>query len=579
MQKGKFFFLTELNSKQREVCESTDNYILTACPGSGKTRTITYRIAYLQQKYEGSRLLNIAITYTNRAAEEIEHRLLAMDIDMQNVWTGTIHQFCMQFIIRPYAMYSERLRKGYRIIDEYEQREYARSIATKLGIDCGFKDPLLNPRVKAAYDKLLNDRKEIDFDLILYLSKELIKNNSFIAQNISFMIRSIHVDEFQDTNALQYEIIAELIKSNNRINILFVGDVNQAIYSGLGGVAKSHREISNMCGVVFKEDILNGCYRSTNRIIDYYRNFEVNKTGVVSVSENKDVHGTIKYNTSVTKENVYSEIADIINVQIANGIKENEICVIAPQWYQIYPVSNKLKSMLPTIKFDAPNISPFKTNPMNPFYLMAKLLFTEAGVRVSVRKRVATEIINMLKTDYQIFIPESFDGYKLLRILNSVPINDDNGVEMYKDAVSAIFNVLKIADESEKSLLETYSNFMNEVNERIKRNSISCSYQACCNCFKEREGIVVNTIHGVKGEEYTTVIAFDLLNGHLPHWDYIIDKNKKPYRTIETKKLLYVLCSRAKQNLYLFSEKGRKTQKGYEYTATDELTCIKCVYD
>ena len=251
MQKEKFFFLTELNSKQREVCESTDNYILTACPGSGKTRTITYRIAYLQQKYEGSRLLNIAITYTNRAAEEIEHRLLAMDIDMQNVWTGTIHQFCMQFIIRPYAMYSDRLRKGYRIIDEYEQREYARSIATKLGIDCGFKDPLLNPRVKEAYDKLLNDRKEIDFDLILYLSKELIKNNSFIAQNISFMIRSIHVDEFQDTNALQYEIIAELIKSNNRINILFVGDVNQAIYSGLGGVAKSHREISNMCGVVF----------------------------------------------------------------------------------------------------------------------------------------------------------------------------------------------------------------------------------------------------------------------------------------------------------------------------------------
>lgn len=180
MQKEKFFFLTELNSKQREVCESTDNYILTACPGSGKTRTITYRIAYLQQKYEGSRLLNIAITYTNRAAEEIEHRLLAMDIDMQNVWTGTIHQFCMQFIIRPYAMYSDRLRKGYRIIDEYEQREYARSIATKLGIDCGFKDPLLNPRVKAAYDKLLNDRKEIDFDLILYLSKELIKNNSVV---------------------------------------------------------------------------------------------------------------------------------------------------------------------------------------------------------------------------------------------------------------------------------------------------------------------------------------------------------------------------------------------------------------
>lgn len=51
------------------------------------------------------------------------------------------------------------------------------------------------------------------------------------------------------------------------------------------------------------------------------------------------------------------------------------------------------------------------------------------------------------------------------------------------------------------------------------------------------------------------------------------------YRMVETKRLLYVLCSRAKQNLYLFSEKGRKTQKGYEYKATDELTCVKYSYD
>lgn len=579
MQTEKFYFLTKLNSKQREICESTDNYILTACPGSGKTYTIIYRIAYLQQKYEGSRLLNIAITYTNRAAEEIEHRLLDMDIDMKNIWIGTIHQFCMKFIIRPYAMHSERLRKGYRIIDEYEQLKYVRLIAAELGIDYRTKDILLNPKVKEKYDKLLNDRKEIDFDLILYLSKELIKKNSFIAQNISFMIRSIHVDEFQDTNELQYEIIAELIKSNNRINILFVGDVNQAIYSGLGGVAKSYEEISHMCDVDFKQEILNGCYRSSNRIIDYYRNFEVNETGVVSVSKNKDIYGIIKYNTNVTKDNVYSEIADIINVQINNGIKEKEICVIAPQWYQIYPLSNRLKSILPTIKFDAPNVSPFKINPMNPFYLMAKLLFMEAGIRVSMRKRIAAEIINIFKTDYQVFIPEIFDEYNLLKILNAVPINYEDGVEMYKDAVSTIINTLKIDSTSEKSLLETYNSFMNEVTERIKKNNIPFNYMACCNCFKEKEGVVVNTIHGIKGEEYTTVIAFDLLNGHLPHWDYIMDKHKKAYREVETKKLLYVLCSRAKQNLYLFSERGRKTKNGYEYTATDELTCVDYVYD
>lgn len=104
-------FLNDLNTKQQEVCQSPSNFILTACPGSGKTRTITYRLAYLQQKYPSSRKYNIAITYTNRAAEEIESRLDSLGIDTSSIWTGTIHQFCMHFIIRPYAMYSDRLRK------------------------------------------------------------------------------------------------------------------------------------------------------------------------------------------------------------------------------------------------------------------------------------------------------------------------------------------------------------------------------------------------------------------------------------------------------------------------------------
>ena len=579
MSKEKKYYLDELNLKQREVCKSVENYILTACPGSGKTRTITYRIAYLQQKYEMSKLLNIAITYTNRAAEEIEYRLYDMDVDMQNVWAGTIHQFCMQFIIRPYAMYSERLKKGYRVIDEYEQLEYVNSIASELGVNYRFCNPLQNFRVKEEYDKLLQRKKEIDFDLILLISKELITKNRFIAQNVSSIIRSIHVDEFQDTNELQYEIIAELIKCNKLINILFVGDVNQAIYSGLGGVAKSCSEISRMYGVDFKEAILDDCYRSTTRIVDYYRNFEVYKTKAKSVSVNKDVYGVIRYNRMINKDNLYTEIAQIIKEQIANGIKENEICIIAPQWYQLYPVSNKLKEMLPTVKFDAPSMSPFKPKSMNPFYLIAKLLFTVAGTRVRMRKKLASEIINIFQDEYKVFIPTSFDVHRFLRILNSVPINETNGVEMYKMAMCVIFRELGIAIETEKRLIEAYDSYICEVTERITKNKILFSYQACCNCFKEREGVVVNTIHGVKGEEYTTVIAFDLLNGHLPNWSYIVNDDQKSYRTIETKKLLYVLCSRAKQNLYLFSERGYKTKKGDEYTATDELNNLSYTYN
>lgn len=111
-----YSFLEDLNPNQKEICTSDNNFVLTACPGSGKTRTITYRLAYLQQKFSSSRKYNIALTYTNRAAEEIERRLDDMGVDLSYIWTGTIHQFCMCFIIRPYAMYSDRLKKGYHTL-------------------------------------------------------------------------------------------------------------------------------------------------------------------------------------------------------------------------------------------------------------------------------------------------------------------------------------------------------------------------------------------------------------------------------------------------------------------------------
>ena len=68
-------FLNELNTQQRQVCIDEGNILLKACPGSGKTRTLTYKLAYLVEKYIASQKLNIAITYTNRAADEIRERL------------------------------------------------------------------------------------------------------------------------------------------------------------------------------------------------------------------------------------------------------------------------------------------------------------------------------------------------------------------------------------------------------------------------------------------------------------------------------------------------------------------------
>lgn len=95
------------------------------------------------------------------------------------------------------------------------------------------------------------------------------------------------------------------------------------------------------------------------------------------------------------------------------------------------------------------------------------------------------------------------------------------------------------------------------------------TYSDIVKSFQEKDGVVVSTIHGTKGEEYDTVIAFGLLKGYVPNWDVII--NHPHLACSEERELLYVLCLRAKNNLFLFSETGRRTQKGNQYTASETL--------
>lgn len=572
-----YSFLEDLNPKQKEICTSDNNFVLTACPGSGKTRTITYRLAYLQQKFSSSRKYNIALTYTNRAAEEIEHRLDDMGIDLSYIWTGTIHQFCMCFIIRPYAMYSDRLKKGYHIIDEYVTREYCNSIATRLNINCQFKDPLTFPKIRAEYERLLEEKKEIDFDLILKLSFQLIRDNSFIAENIGQIIRSIHVDEYQDTQEIQYAILTRIIAANPTINLLFVGDVNQAIYGTLGSVAKSASEIRKIYPIAFCEEELDGCYRSTQRLIDYYKQFEVHSTNAHSLAQIRGLHGRISFDNAIHKDALAKRIADIISLELSQGVPDKEICIAAPQWHMIFPLSRALRKLLPDVRFDSPDVSPFRYDRTNPFFLLAQLTFTEAGTHVASRKRIAAELLDILRTDYEITIPPHIDVYGILRIINSSVDPTKDGIDCLRTVVSKVFGHIGIKSCNERTLSTKYTAFLNKANQRIKDYHIAHSYIDLCAFFREKDGVVISTLHGTKGEEYHTVIAFGFLKGYVPHWDIVI--NQPGIAHSETQKILYVICSRAKENLYLFSETGHCTRGGSPYSITPELAGALCCYD
>lgn len=571
-------FLNELNTQQRQVCIDEGNILLKACPGSGKTRTLTYKLAYLVEKYIASQKLNIAITYANRAADEIKERLERIEISENKVWVGTIHQFCLEFIIRPYTMYHKRLRKGYHIIDEYVTKQYIEEIIEELGIDIGYSKPFEYPEILEKYQKKLLDEKEIDFNDILSISFDLISDKKFIAENISGIIRTILVDEYQDTNELQYKILSSIVKADKKIQVTFVGDTDQAIYGGLGGVAKTCDELQKEFGIKFFERKLDGCYRSTQRIVDYYSYFQLKGMKIQAVSDIKDEIGCLIYDNTINKSELFEKIACIVKDELSKGIPETEICIIAPQWWLLFPLSKKMKELLPDVKFDAPDITPIKYDPMNIFYLISKLLFTESGKRITSRKRVANEIIEILTEEYKIRLSEQIDSYRVLKVINSIYPTNENGIAYLQEAITKFLVGIGIELSIEASLYKAYENFMERIKDRVKNNHLSTDIDVFRQCFKEKEGVVINTFHGVKGEEYTTVIAFGILKGYIPHWDIIINK-PIDYQKNETKKLLYVVCSRAKKNLFLFSEQGRTTQKGAPLLSTDEILEIDYEYD
>lgn len=571
-------FLDKLNLQQKQVCIDERNILLKACPGSGKTRTLTYKLAYLVQKYISSKKLNIAITYTNRAADEIRERLEKLETPEDKVWVGTIHQFCLEFVIRPYTMYHERLRKGYHIIDEYVTKQYIEEIIEELGIDIGYNKPFEYPEILEKYQKKLLDEKEIDFNDILSISFDLVSDKKFIAENISGIIRTILVDEYQDTNELQYKILSSVVMADKKIQVTFVGDTDQAIYGGLGGVAKTCDELQKEFGIKFQERELDGCYRSTQRIVDYYSNFQLKSMMIQAVSDIKDETGCLVYDNTIDKSELFEKIACIVKDELSKGIPGNEICIIAPQWWLLFPLSKKMKELLPDVKFDAPDITPIKYDPMNVFYLISKLLFTESGRRIKLRKRVANEIIEILTEEYKICLSEKIDSYRVLKIINSISKTNENAIVYLQEVITRFLMELGIDLSIEASLYKAYEDFMARVKDRVKNNHLSTDIDVFKQCFKEKEGVVINTFHGVKGEEYTTVIAFGILNGYIPHWDIIINKSLD-YREAETKKLLYVVCSRAKNNLYLFSEQGRTTQRGVPLLSTDEILAIDYEYD
>jgi superfamily I DNA/RNA helicase len=581
--------LKGLNKQQKEAVLAEGHILLTACPGSGKTRVLTHKIAHELQRLGNSKKWVVALTFTNRAADEIKRRIIYMDIDPTRLWEGTIHAFCLEWILRPYAAYLDELKNGFVIADEYKTEElisslkddygynWWKNISTRLDTDGSFVD-LEHQELLNDYHQILKDEGLIDFDQILYYAYKLIHTCPKIGKTLNNIFHIMCVDEYQDTNELQYAILSQIITANNGKTLLFlVGDKDQAIYGTLGGVAKSLEEIKVSFGnIEIEERELSGNYRSCQRIIDYYRNYQTTNIEIQSLCNFADEHGEITFNTIIDKNNLANHIASIIDENINAGIPEHEICVLAPQWYLVIPMGRRLKMLLPNVNFDAYGLSPLLKNKENIWYKIARLFLVEPSPTMYfVRNKWATELINELDT-MEIHILNNVEKKSkfLLRTINSISSKQEDGLTYLEECFQQLLQTLDILLESYPLLKQHWEYFFEGTKKRLEKSEFD--YAKDINSFKrlfrQHAGVVVNTCHGIKGEEFHTVIAFGLLYGLVPHWN-------DPDPINASRKLLYVICSRAKKHLHLISEQGRTTRRGRPYSITGHLQNYNYLYD
>jgi DNA helicase-2/ATP-dependent DNA helicase PcrA len=282
---------SDLNPAQREAVVTTEGPVLVlAGAGSGKTRVITYRVAYLigEEGVPPERLL--ALTFTNKAASEMKERIKELVSPSSVPFIGTFHSFCARLLRGEIEKLEKGITSRFVIYDEEDQLSLVKKVIEELGIPPGqikrrevlakigwFKNRMipvkemppgvksdLIRRISPRYQERLKRANALDFDDLLLMSLELLSSLPEVLAHYQDRYRYILVDEFQDTNRPQYLLLRLLTKKHK--NLCVVGDEDQSIYRFRGA------EIGNILD--FEQDFpgvklirLEENYRSTKAIL------------------------------------------------------------------------------------------------------------------------------------------------------------------------------------------------------------------------------------------------------------------------------------------------------------------------
>ena len=289
--------LAQLNDEQRRaVTLPPEHALILAGAGSGKTRVLTTRIAWLLQTSQVSPGGVLAVTFTNKAAKEMQHRLSAMlPVNVQAMWIGTFHGLCNR-LLRAHCLLAQ-LPQTFQILDSQDQLSAIKRLCKQFNVDedrfppkqlqwfiGGCKEDGLRPgdvdvrddetrrkvELYQLYEEQCQREGVVDFGELMLRSYELLRDNAHVREHYRRRFRHVLVDEFQDTNKLQYawlKLLVGLPSEGSQGAIMAVGDDDQSIYAFRGA------RVGNMADFVREFQVrhqikLEQNYRSYSNILD-----------------------------------------------------------------------------------------------------------------------------------------------------------------------------------------------------------------------------------------------------------------------------------------------------------------------
>lgn len=599
-----------LNDMQDLACRHVDGPLLIlAGAGSGKTRVITHRVAYLMDEIGVNPYNILAITFTNKAAAEMRDRVNnIVGEGAERVWVSTFHSLCVRILRR----FSDRLgyATNFNIYDSDDQKSAVKNILKELKIDpkkypekmfmaeiSNAKERYISPdqyakmnatdfvktqtaTVYSEYMKRLRKFNAFDFDDLIYKVVELFEHNPDVLELYQDRFRYIMVDEYQDTNALQDSIIKKIRKDNQ--NLMVVGDDMQSIYKFRGAdvqnILSFPKRYTN-CKVIY----LTENYRSSQEILNLANHVMTNATegyqknlrAQFSSQELPKVYGV--NDTKTEAEFVLNRI----KAKHAEGIPYNDICVLYRNSFQSYELEVLLnKAGLDFEKYggirflDRAHIKDvlaflrIYTNPSDELAWF-RILQLHIGIGKVYARNISRKCLEYgpeyliddchKRKKYGVHIRklydeiQSWEGKEFLEILKS-------SCAYYAKTLENAIRNKKVDSESdrEESLQDLEKNKEDIVilQEMAKDYDSALAFldattlDAAKSKENEEDKLVLSTIHSVKGLEYDTVILLDCIDEILPSARYIGSPEDN-----EDVRCMYVAVTRAKNTLYMMVPK------------------------